>query len=244
MQQLLASNWQVFDSINDHAGFNHLLDQFMIFSANDLVFGMAAIVLVWWLAFVSWSPARRWMRGLSEGELRLALRTLVLTPLAVGLAIACNLTIEQFLFEPRPFVSHPNDDILLISHAADGSFPSDHTGVAFAITMMILLYVGLLIRYQTSSPHDQRRSLAEWGAHGWMLLRQRFGIPALLGGLALGAALDIGYARIFVGVHYPVDIIGGMATGSLSACAITWFGMRFAKPIDRLLVVAQRWRLA
>jgi undecaprenyl-diphosphatase len=245
MQQLLASNWQLFDTINDHAGHNAALDKFMVFSANDLIFVLVAFLLVWWLAFVSWSPVRGWLSGLSDFERRLGLRTLLLAPVAIILAIAGNLIIERFIVEPRPFISHPTDDILLISHASDASFPSDHTGVAFAIAMMLVLYVGLLVRYQMrGSQHDARRSLAEWSAHGATVARRRYALPAVFAGVALLAALLIGFARIFVGVHYPVDIIGGIGTGSLSACLVTWLGGRLAQPIDRLITTATGWKLA
>lgn len=42
-----------------------------------------------------------------------------------------------------------------------------------------------------------------------------------LGVLALVAALLIGFARIFVGIHWPVDIAGGLLTGTVGA-ALIW----------------------
>jgi membrane-associated phospholipid phosphatase len=43
-----------------------------------------------------------------------------------------------------------------------------------------------------------------------------------IGGATLAAAVLIGFARIFVGIHYPVDILGGLLTGL--AGGLTTFG--------------------
>ncbi|WP_376698202.1 phosphatase PAP2 family protein [Cohnella lubricantis] len=53
------------------------------------------------------------------------------------LALFLNYVITQFYFEPRPFVSHPVH--LLFPHAADASFPSDHTSGAFALALTVLI---------------------------------------------------------------------------------------------------------
>lgn len=43
-----------------------------------------------------------------------------------------------------------------------------------------------------------------------------------IGVLVLAAAVLIGFSRIFVGVHYPVDILGGIVTGALGGLVV-WF---------------------
>lgn len=42
-----------------------------------------------------------------------------------------------------------------------------------------------------------------------------------LGVLALAAAVLIGFARVFVGIHWPIDVAGGLLTGTVGA-AIAW----------------------
>jgi len=44
-------------------------------------------------------------------------------------------------------------------------------------------------------------------------------------GIALGIAFAIGLGRVFVGVHYPGDVIAGWAAG-LAAAAASWYGLR------------------
>lgn len=41
-----------------------------------------------------------------------------------------------------------------------------------------------------------------------------------LGWTVLGCAALIGFARIFVGIHYPLDILGGLITGLLGGLAV------------------------
>lgn len=55
-----------------------------------------------------------------------------------------------------------------------------------------------------------------------------------MGFLVLGAAVLIGFARIFVGIHYPLDILGGLVTGALGGGVI--YGVKWL--IDRRRVVA------
>ncbi|MER3411646.1 MAG: hypothetical protein C4305_04580, partial [Thermoleophilia bacterium] len=43
-------------------------------------------------------------------------------------------------YHPRPFVDHPRETVLLVRHAADNSFPSDHATVAFAIAFSVLAF--------------------------------------------------------------------------------------------------------
>jgi undecaprenyl-diphosphatase len=72
----------------------------------------------------------------------------------------------------------------------------------------------------TSFPSDHTTAAAAIGLG--LLLLTRFQI---LGALTLGAAVLIGFARIFVGIHWPIDIAGGLLTGFIGA-ALVWGGER------------------
>lgn len=93
-------------------------------------------------------------------------------------AICCNLLLKPVIARPRPCVINTNI-LLLLPPPADFSFPSGHTGAAFAATSALI------------------------GS------RSRWGIPTCL------LAVLMGFSRIYLYVHYPSDVLGGMILGSL-----------------------------
>lgn len=134
-------------------------------------------------------------RGLADGPLilttallgvmlmfpRWSMRPIALK--AVGFAAAAlllNLVIGAVWDRARPFVAGVGQ--AWVSHAASGSFPSDHLTVQWVVAGVFFL---------------DRRTRA-WG----------IGI-ALLG-------LPMAWARIYLGVHYPGDMLGAFAMGGLA----------------------------
>jgi undecaprenyl-diphosphatase len=102
----------------------------------------------------------------------------------VGRAIFVSV-IRLFYFRPRPFV-HGAVTQLVDHSAAEGSFPSGHAAVMFAIAFTLVYKYPL------------------WG---WIYL-------------ALAAVS--GAARVIAGVHFPLDILGGMFVGALAALFICY----------------------
>ncbi|MCE9559950.1 MAG: phosphatase PAP2 family protein [Armatimonadetes bacterium] len=52
-----------------------------------------------------------------------------------------------------------------------------------------------------------------------------------LGKAAIGWAILVGISRIYVGVHYPTDVLGGAILGTLVAVLVTpWFARKFGLP--------------
>lgn len=49
---------------------------------------------------------------------------------------------------------------------------------------------------------------------------------AWIGWLAIALALLIGYSRVYRGVHYPSDVLGGALLGALTALCVLWFFRR------------------
>ncbi|MBC7459609.1 phosphatase PAP2 family protein, partial [Candidatus Saccharibacteria bacterium] len=76
------------------------------------------------------------------------------------------------------------------------SFPSGHALASCALALVIII-----ICYKT-----------------------RWFVPALIIGIAYG--LIIGFSRLYLGVHYPSDIIGGWLISSLWVIAVYWMVKR------------------
>ncbi|KKU03417.1 MAG: Bacitracin transport permease protein BCRC [Microgenomates group bacterium GW2011_GWC1_47_20] len=102
--------------------------------------------------------------------------------------------LKDFFAVPRPYLV--NSTSPLAGHFSNGSFPSNHTTAAFAISVSIFLH------------------------------QHRWGIPLII------FSLSIGISRILGGVHYPLDVLGGVIIGSL----VAWLTYRLHvhKLLDRL----------
>lgn len=65
-----------------------------------------------------------------------------------------------------------------------------------------------------------------------------------IGFFALGIGILVGISRVFVGIHYPGDILGGLLTG-LTASLLVWNIRGKLDPITSYLIgIAKRLRLA
>lgn len=112
---------------------------------------------------------------------------------AAAMALLANLAIGLFWDRARPFVAGVGQ--AWVSHAATGSFPSDHLTAHWVVAGMLLL---------------DRRTRA-WGT-----------------GIAL-FSLPMAWARIYLGVHYPGDMLGALAMGGLAMLS-GWLWLRASTP--------------
>ena len=244
----LRDNWKAFLDINGLAGHSATLDRVMVFGANDLILVLPLMLLLVWFALARWSPFSRWLTkrlgaGQAERERWLGQRALLSAVVGVSLALCLNILLGALIFEPRPFISHPGVVHKLIAHAADASFPSDHEAVAMAVALTLVFYaIWLVGRFVRERAGSQRRSANTQPTSAARLGRVT---PALLGALlAVAMAAFIGFARVYVGVHYPVDIVGGAvcaAVGDALAFGLLPLTQRIFQPIVR---VATALRLA
>lgn len=106
-------------------------------------------------------------------------------------AVAINQPIGHAVARARPYAVMPHVEVL-VSRSTDYSFPSDHAITAGAATAG----VWIVARY------------------GGRLLRN----------LAIGStvlALVIAFARVYVGAHYPGDVVAGLLIGA-AVSVIGW----------------------
>lgn len=148
-----------------------LLDTFMIFITNYVIY--LIFLLIFFLAV--------------KGKVK-ERKALVLTILAIPIAILLIKFIHLFVNEPRPFVTFNFQP--LTDNKPDPSFPSRHA--------TIMAVIAFSYTYFKSK---------------WALL---FIILMIL----------IGISRIYIGVHYPIDILGGFMVGIISLSLAHFFGKR------------------
>ena len=230
MSSLAQFNYLLFQDINAHAGEFQGLDALMVFCANVLILFWPIFLLIVWGIPLNW---RRRALQLGEAEIVQERRAVVLwVALACLLAYGINLLIEQFVFEPRPFVTHKVH--LLISHVADSGFPSDHAAWSFAVLGMLLfafLPVYISVR---------RRRSKKGQTFNLVLLSK----PLVFIIVAFVIGCSIGLARIFVGVHYPGDILGGAIDGLAAAYIVTLLRRWLNRPTHTVVQFAHTLRLA
>jgi undecaprenyl-diphosphatase len=223
---LLNLNYDLFQEINNQVGQNQLLDALMIFCADGLIFCFPLLLLFLWGRPLIW---RRRPLQPGEADVLHASRVAVLwAAIACLLAYALNLLVESFVFEPRPFVSHKVH--LLIAHARDASFPSDHAAWAFAV-VGVLMFSFLPALVATWRKHSDRGS-------AWLP------VPLLLMIIVVVIACSIGFARIYVGVHYPGDILGGAVDGLIAGLVVAVLQQWLHRLTDNVLQFANKLHLA
>jgi len=99
--------------------------------------------------------------------------------------------LKIIIAEPRPFLTLPNVE-LLVSENEIYSFPSGHTASSFAVAMIIGLKYKLNLKGKS--------------------FRLIYPLLAFAG--------VIGFSRIYIGVHYPLDVIFGAIIGLFSALLV------------------------
>lgn len=243
MSELLRVNWNLFEAINAGAGHHPTLDAVMRFGASDVIFVVPLLLLALWFGLAFWAaPAAAvsaapessaaWLRAAGE---RLAL----LACLAVALALGINIVVGNLLYEPRPFVSDADGVHLLVPHAADASFPSDHEAVIASVATVLVVYA--LLALARASRTVAARAADPAAARA---LRRERGLALALAALGIVAMLFIGVARVYVGVHYPGDIAGGALCGAIGGCIAAALRPVAEPALAPVVRVAQRLRLA
>ncbi|WP_051472518.1 MULTISPECIES: undecaprenyl-diphosphatase [unclassified Afipia] len=106
--------------------------------------------------------------------------------LSTLLALALAVVISSLWMHPRPFAVLQIRNFL--KHAADSSFPSDHSTVLFAL------------------------GFALWASGS---------VPGRsAGALAVVLGISVGWARVYLAAHYPLDIVGAAGVAAISSWAV------------------------
>ena len=125
--------------------------------------------------------------------------------------------------------------------------PSERSALAKALASMALAWLVVqLLRHAVPAPRPAQMGIGmQWIDHA---ARATFPSMHAAGALALaaslqasrapralvlptwGVALAMGWSRICLGVHFPSDVLVGMLTGVLSACAVQAAAARAHKP--------------
>lgn len=113
-------------------------------------------------------------------------------------AIITNLAIKNLVARTRPYEAI-DGLVNLIEKQKDYSFPSGHTGASFAVAgvLMIIALLGMPVAIKAGDISRSKMTLS-------------FKLFALL---TLIYATIIAYSRLYVGVHYPTDVLGGLFLG-------------------------------
>jgi undecaprenyl-diphosphatase len=181
----------LFNWLNGFAGHTPWLDALMIVCAKYAPVVFALVLLGCWLR---WRPD--WQRAAA------------LAGVAALLALGIGQLVGMAFPRARPYAV--TAATVLVPHAPDTSFPSDHAILALAVTVVL-------------ATASQR--LALWLA---------------------GFSLLVLISRVYIGVHYPTDVLGGALLGALGG----WLTLRLARTrlvtgwVESVFALLRRARIA
>jgi len=155
----------ILEQVTSGAGNSPALDAVMVFTAAYSPYILALLLIVYFL--------------FGKDRDKISSTTAAFSGV---FALLLNQIIGLLYYSPRPFLLYSVN--LLLPPNTDTSFPSDHTALAFAVALTILI--------------GNKK----------------------LGTLLVLFSFLIGISRVYSGEHYPLDILGGMATGAVSALLI------------------------
>jgi undecaprenyl-diphosphatase len=162
-----SADLALFHLINGLAGHRQWLDLLMVAFAKYAPAFYAIVLLGCWL---TWRPRWQRMAAIAGGA--------ALVALGVGQLVGAALP------RARPYLV--TTATVLVPHAPDTSFPSDHAILVVAVTIVLTAL---------------NRRLGAWLA---------------------AAGVVVLFSRVYIGVHYPTDVVGGAVIGAIGGWAALW----------------------
>lgn len=127
----------------------------------------------------------------------------IMTAMSLAIeAILNNVILKNLVARTRPYEAIEGL-VNIIEKQKDFSFPSGHTGSTFAVSGVILVIAlfGMPIIAKEGNLIREKSSLA------MRIIAVVFTIYSVL----------LGFSRLYVGVHYPTDVLAGLALGLITS---------------------------
>lgn len=188
-------NTSVYLDINSFARHTGWAHSFM--HAYALWLGLALLVAGLVVAY-----ALAWWRGAAD-----AAALLLVGGVGTVVALGANQLVGHAAKELRPYATHPGA-LVLVSKANDYAFPSDHAVIGGALMAAVLLVTGGSVwsgqrRKHAAGTRPSEPTTTPGRPPGWWAL--------VVADVVLG--LFLCFSRVYVGAHYPGDVVGGLLLG-------------------------------
>jgi undecaprenyl-diphosphatase len=128
--------------------------------------------------------------------------------------IICNLIIKPTVDRVRPWVTFQMVNAML-PPPGDASFPSGHSANSMAPAWAFFLAT-MPVKTSAGRSYDRVRCLGWRGEGASPQVMHRLGIAAVV------LAVLIGISRLYLGMHYPSDVVCGLLIGMIVATIVYW----------------------
>ena len=126
--------------------------------------------------------------------------------------IACNLILKPAVDRIRPWVTFQMVDAML-PPPGDASFPSGHSANSMGPAWALFLAT-MPVKTAAGRSYDEVRCLGWNGEGAPPRTMHKLGIAAVV------LAVLIGISRLYLGMHYPSDVVCGLLIGMIMATLV------------------------